>query len=303
MEWIERRLDAYENPEMVLPNVRSVMMVGLNYACDDPVEPQPGQGRFSRYAWNDCDYHSILRDKLKQVAKLLRAEAPDVRTRSVVDTAPLLERDFARLAGLGWFGKNTLLINKFQGSWLFLGAMLLDCELEYDSAHETSHCGTCTRCLDACPTDAFPEPYVLDATKCISYLNIELRDQAVPESLREGMGNWVFGCDICQDVCPWNRKAPTDNMDFSPREGSNPVDLQELLSLSEDEFAKRFQGTPLGRTGRNTLARTATIALGNTGDANCVPVLEQATQDDSALVAESAALALKALKQRLERSA
>lgn len=200
MKWIERRLDAYEDPGMVLQNVRSVVMVGLNYAHDVPAELAPGQGRVSRYAWNDRDYHSVIREQLKPVVSRVREVAPDVRTRVVVDTAPLLERDFARLAGLGWFGKNTLLINKRQGSWLFLGALLLDCELEYDAPHETAHCGTCTRCLDACPTDAFPAPYVLDATKCISYLNIELRDQPVPEPLRAGMGEWVSAA-MCVRMC------------------------------------------------------------------------------------------------------
>lgn len=297
MKWIERRIEAYENPSMVLQNVRSVVMVGLNYGSEAAVEPRPGQGRISRYAWNDCDYHIIIRDKLNHVVSQIREATPDVRTRVVVDTAPLLERDFARLAGLGWFGKNTLLINKFQGSWVFLGAMLLDCELEYDGPHETSHCGTCTRCLEACPTNAFPEPYVLDATKCISYLNIELRDQPVPEELRSGMEDWVFGCDICQDVCPWNRKVPENNSDFSPVADTNPVDCISLLSLTEEEFHLRFAGTPLERTGRDTIARNAAIALGNLKCSEANAALEEATENRSGFVAEAAKWAIAKIKE------
>jgi epoxyqueuosine reductase len=277
---------------MVLQKVRSVVMVGLNYGTSEPAPAAAGQGRVSRYAWNGRDYHDIVREKLQNVVAAVRTAAPNVRTRAVVDTAPLLERDFAKLAGLGWFGKNTLLINKFQGSWLFLGALLLDCELQYDTPHETSHCGTCTRCLDACPTDAFPEPYVLDATKCISYLNIELRDQPVPEALRSGMGEWVFGCDICQDVCPWNRKAPSDNAEFQPRFDLNPVDCRSLLEMTEAEFQTRFAGTPLERTGRNTIARNAAIVLGNTPNGDAASVLKAACADASELVAGAAAWAI-----------
>ncbi len=291
MKWIERRLDAYEDPTMVLPSVRSVVMVGLNYGSDEPAELRAGQGRISRYAWNECDYHAIVRDKLNKVVSRIREVAPKVRTRVVVDTAPLLERDFAKLAGLGWFGKNTLLINKYQGSWLFLGAMLLDCELDYDQPHETSHCGTCTRCLDACPTNAFPEPFVLDATKCISYLNIELRDQPIPEPLRAGMGEWVFGCDICQDVCPWNRKAPMDNREFAPRDDMNPVNCESLLQMDEPEFKARFAGTPLERTGRDTIARNAAIVLGNM-DCGTETLADVAQSHESLLVRDAARWAL-----------
>ncbi|MFK7819123.1 MAG: tRNA epoxyqueuosine(34) reductase QueG [Planctomycetaceae bacterium] len=299
MQWMERRLDAYEDPAMVLQNVRSVVMVGLNYGSVEPVEPTPGQGRVSRYAWNDTDYHSIIRQKLKSVAAAVRATDPAVRTRAVVDTAPLLERDFARLAGLGWFGKNTMLINKWQGSWFFLGALLLDCELVYDKPHETSHCGTCTRCLEACPTDAFPEPYVLDATKCISYLSIELRDQPVPEPLRAGMQDWVFGCDICQDVCPWNRKAPDGNDLFQPLPGMNPIDCLDLLALSEGEFQTKFKGTPMERTGRDTLVRSAAIVLGNTAGEAAIPCLDAACDVSKPVVTEACRWAIYQIQSRI----
>lgn len=291
MTWIERRLDAYENPGKVLPQVRSIVMVGLNYRSDDPVVPPPGFGRVSRYAWNGVDYHAVVREKLLSVAAALHESAPDVRTRAVVDTAPLLERDYARLAGLGWFGKNTLLINKLQGSWLFLGALLTDCELQYDAVHHASHCGTCTRCLDACPTDAFPEPFVLDATRCISYLNIELRDQPVPDKLRAGVGDWVFGCDICQDVCPWNRKAPSGEDTFHSLPDRNPIDCEVLLQMTPEEFRLRFAGTPLERTGRDALARNAAIVLGNCGGEEALPALERGCEDASELVRTAAAWA------------
>ena len=185
-------------------------MLAANYRTTDPSPPAPLAGRVSWYAWNDADYHALLRERLAKLADFLHEQRPGCRTRGTIDTAPLLERDFARAAGLGWFGKNTMLINKRQGSWIFLAGLLTDVDLVPDEPHETSHCGTCTRCLDACPTEAFPEPYVLDARKCIAYLTIELSG-AIPADARESMGEWLFGCDICQDVCPWNKKAPLKN--------------------------------------------------------------------------------------------
>ena len=211
-----------------------------------------------------------------------------------MDTAPLLERDFGKLAGLGWFGKNTMLINKRIGSWFFLAALLTDVELQPDEPHHTSHCGTCTRCLDACPTDAFVEPYVLDARKCISYLTIELRDQPIPIELRSPMGDWIFGCDVCQDVCPWNRKAPSSaEPAFAPREQLHPANLEWLLSLDKAGFEAAFAGTPMHRTGREALLRNAAIALGNSRDPHALPVLERALCDDEPLVREAAEWAIE----------
>lgn len=295
MQYLERRRDAYEHPAGVLPGVRSVVMLGLNYRTADPVESAAGQGRVSRYAWGSTDYHTLLRDRLKQLAKFVKLRRPGSRTRGVVDTAPLLERDFARLAGLGWFGKNTLLINKRQGSWLFLAALLTDLELVYDAPHETSHCGTCTRCLEACPTGAFEAPYVLDARKCISYLTIELRGP-VPASLRPGMGDWLFGCDVCQDVCPWNHKAPTTREPvFQPRPDLYPADAMRLLQLSAEEFQAAYADTPLARPGRAGLLRNAAIVLGNRGDGAAIPVLIAALQDPEPLVRGASVWALKQL--------
>ncbi|MCH7990579.1 MAG: tRNA epoxyqueuosine(34) reductase QueG, partial [Planctomycetes bacterium] len=292
MGYLPRREDAYEHPRHVLDGVRSIVMLGANYNSAKPQAAGSNEGVVARYAWGPADYHEVLKNRLDRLADFLHAQHPGCKTRGVVDTAPLLERDFARLAGLGWFGKNTLLINKKLGSWLFLAALLTDVELEYDQPHETSHCGTCTRCLDACPTDAFPEPYVLDARKCISYLNIELREP-IPEELREGMGEWLFGCDICQDVCPWNNKAPlSEDPAFQPIDDPSPVDAVELLQLTDEQFRERFRHTPLWRPKRAGLLRNAAIVLGNRGDKRAVPVLIDVLNDSERIIRGAAAWAL-----------
>ena len=320
MSYMSRREEAYSHPQFVLEGVRSVVLVGLNYfdreteATKIAVEKEalPG-GRVAKYAAGTCDYHDLLKKKLKSLAGVLHEARPGCRTRGIVDTAPLLERDFARLAGLGWFGKNTMLISKREGSFFFLGALLTDVELPADEPHHTEHCGSCTACLEACPTDAFPEPYVLDSTRCISYLTIELRDQPVPTELRSGMGDWLFGCDICQDVCPWNRKAPQTTVEeFRADAALSRASLVELLSLDEARFRERFRKTPLFRSGRAGLLRNAAIVAGNSGDLRLVPALCEALADDEELVRGAAAWALGqlggsevevALKQRLEEEA
>ena len=295
MSYIPRRESAYEHPRNVLASVRSVVMLAMNYRTDEP-EPSANTGRVSRYAWGTRDYHNVLRERLKQLADFLHERHTGCRTRGVVDTAPLLERDFARQSGLGWFGKNTMLINKKIGSWFFLAALLTDVELVADEPHNTSHCGSCTRCLDACPTDAFAEPYVLDARKCIAYLTIELRDKPIPTDLRPLMGEWIFGCDVCQDVCPWNRKAPTsDEPAFAPREILNPLDIDWLLQLDEAGFEAEFAGTPMHRTGRAALLRNALIALGNNGNQSAIPALSRALNDVEPLIRGAAAWALNRL--------
>ena len=331
MEYMANRESAYAHPDGVMPSVRSVVMLGMSYGPESGVagvewseppagnlgarsaRPQPPTniGRVATYAQGSRDYHDVIRDKLKSLANIVHKLSPGCRTRGVVDTAPLLERDFARLAGLGWFGKNTMLINKFAGSYLFLAALLLDVELPADQPHETAHCGTCTRCLEACPTDAFVEPYVLDSRRCISYLTIELRDKPIPIELRDGMGDWLFGCDVCQDVCPWNRKAPAGIEDeLLPTETLSNADARELLQLSEDEFRERFRRTPLYRPKRSGILRNAAIVLGNSGDERALPALIGALEDQSELVRGAAAWALgklgggdaaSALQSRAER--
>jgi epoxyqueuosine reductase len=288
MAYMHRHENACGHPSSILPDVRSVVMVGMNYK---PEGDRRQSGGVARYA-QGADYHGILRRRLNQLLAWVQTEVPGCRGRGVVDTAPLLERDFARRAGLGWFGKNTMLLNKRLGSYFFLGALLLDVELRPDPVHEASHCGTCTACLDACPTQAFPEPGVLDSRRCISYLTIELRGPIAAE-LREPMGDWLFGCDVCQEVCPWNRKAPAGReAAFTPRPDLEAVDLVELLSLSAEAFRARFRGTALTRARRRGLLRNAAIALGNRGDPAALPVLERALTDPEPLIREAAQWAI-----------
>jgi epoxyqueuosine reductase len=306
MEYMHRHVEARGHPSSILPEVRSVVMVGMNYK--PPVatsglasRPQSSlqarplaatSGQVACYA-RGADYHDVLRQRLNQLLDWLRGEVPECRGRGVVDTAPLLERDCARRAGLGWFGKNTMLLNKRLGSYFFLGALLLDLDLAPDPPHETSHCGTCTACLDACPTQAFVGPGWLDSRRCISYLTIELRG-SIPEELRPQLGEWVFGCDICQEVCPWNRKAPAGTEPaFQARADLEPVDLVELLGLSEEQFRQRFRGTALTRAKRRGLLRNAALVLGNRGDPAALPALRRALTDPEPLVREAARWAVE----------
>ena len=301
MSYLPDRAAAYEHPRHVLDGARSVLMLAMNYRTADAVPPQPGQGRVARYAWGVADYHDVIRDRLHRLADFLRGERPDAAARGVVDTAPLLEREFAQLAGLGWIGKNTLLLNKAAGSWFFLAALLTDVELEYDEPHAADHCGTCRACLDACPTAAFPQPYMLDATKCISYLTIELRG-AVPAELRPGVEDWLFGCDVCQDVCPWNHRAPTsDEPAFTPLATMNPVDLCELFSLDDGTFRHRFRHTPLWRPKRRGLLRNAAIVLGNQRPSLAVAALTRGLQDAEPIVRAACAWALGRYDQHATR--
>jgi epoxyqueuosine reductase len=293
MTYLPRRASAYEHPRSVLPPVRSIVMIAVNYKAGDEPPAQPHAGRVARYARGGVDYHHLLRERLQHLADWLHQQVPGCRTRAVVDTAPLLERDFAQLAGLGWFGKNTMLIHKRAGSFLLLGGLLTDVDLPSDEPHHTAHCGTCTRCLDICPTDAFPEPYVLDARRCIAYATIELKGP-IPSDLREGIGDWLFGCDLCQDVCPWNRKSPrTNDPAFQPRNDLHPADAVALLQLTEDEFQQRYRDTPLGRPGRSGLRRNAALVLGNRRESTAIPALIAACSDDDPVVRDAAAWALE----------
>ncbi len=292
MRYLADRLDAYEHPNRILDGARSLIMLGVHYRTREPADPRPGQGRVSRYAWGPADYHDLIHDRLKQLRQVLLDARPDTRARGVVDTAPLLEREFAQLAGLGWIGKNTMLINKHAGSWFFLAALITDIELHYDSPHTADHCGSCRACLDACPTGAFPAPGVLDATRCISYLTIELRG-GIPRELRSGMGDWLFGCDVCQEVCPWNRKAPrVEQPEFHPAAGMNPVDLAELFRLADEDIRGRFRHTPLWRAKRRGLLRNAAIVLGNQRAIEAIDALAAGLNDAEPLVRAACAWAL-----------
>lgn len=292
MRYLENRQAAYAHPSHVLDGVRSLLMLGLPYSTATPIPPQSGQARISRYAWGELDYHDVIHDKLHQLSDHARLLFPDATVRGVVDTAPLLEREFAVLAGLGWIGKHTLLLNREAGSWMFLAALLLDQPLVHDSPWQHDYCGTCTACLDACPTQAFPQPYVLDARRCISYLTIELREP-IPEPLRAGIGDWLFGCDICQDVCPWNRRVPPSNDPaFHPRSDLNPLDLAPLFLWTDADFRQHFRTTPLWRAKRRGILRNAAIVLGNQRTLEAIPSLTHALTDPEPLVRGAAAWAL-----------
>ncbi len=295
MTYLADRADRYEHPNHILDGARSILMLAMPYRTNEPLVAMPGYGRISRYAWGDVDYHDIIHQRLHELRARLSQLRPNAHARGVVDTAPMLEREFGLLAGLGWIGKNTLLLNKQWGSWFFLAALLTDQELQYDAPSDTDHCGTCRACLDACPTQAFPQPYVLDASKCISYLTIELRE-AIPNELRSGIQNWLFGCDVCQDVCPWNHKpTATAEPGFQPREGMSLVELTRLFELSDGDFRDLFRRTPLWRAKRRGILRNAAIILGNQRDQKSRAALELGLQDVEPIVREACDWALRQL--------
>ena len=306
MAWLGRNLDKRADPRQLVPGARSVVCLGMYY--DPPPAATGGAltGRIARYARGD-DYHDLIKSRLAELWDGFRARAgDDVGGRYYVDTAPVLERELAARAGLGWWGKNTVLINRRAGSYFFLAELITTAELNLDEP-ATDHCGSCTRCLDACPTQAFPEPYVLDARRCISYLNIELKG-SIPEDLRHGMGDWLLGCDICQDVCPWNRRgATTREPAFHARDGLDPVDLVELIAMDRDAFNERFRRNPAKRPKRRGMLRNAAVALGNSDQQEAaVPVLAEVLQkEEEHLVRAHVAWALGKLggveaKQALE---
>jgi len=323
-----------EDPRAAMPGIRSVIVCLLNYNTKFPLSTEAGlagrngepKGWVSRYGWGD-DYHQVLLERLEALIARLRERFPEpFEARAYVDTGPIQERVAAKYAGLGWLGKNTLLLTQTIGSYFFLGVILTNLEVEptlrAGEMPAPDLCGSCTRCLEACPTQAFVEPYVMDARKCISYLTIELRG-SIPEELRQPMGNHVFGCDICQDVCPWNRHAPVSALaQFLPKtllsreenernESDAPADgnsllhprLESLLSLNEEDFREMFRGSPVKRTKWRGLIRNACIAAGNSKVAHASPSYERicerlkklAACSDS-VVAESAQWALSRIQ-------
>ena len=290
----------------VAPWARSVVVCAINYNTNNPYSTQvhdPSRGWISRYAWSREDYHDAVLRRLKEVEAILRQALPADRqssliTRSYVDTGPIVERVFAKYAGVGWIGKNTCIIDQKKGSWLFLGVILTSLELTPDLP-APDRCGTCTRCIEACPTDAILAPYQLDSNRCISYLTIEKRG-SIPEELRGGIGHHVFGCDICQDVCPWNRKSPSSAApEFEPRPGLVNPALAWLAEMSTEEFREVFRGSAIRRTKRSGLRRNAAIAMGNSGNKDFLPLLDQLAADEDQTVGESAQWA----KARLLKSA
>lgn len=285
----DRRAEVRDDPRRLLPSARSIVCVGKVYQTSWPhTMADPERGWISRYAWG-ADYHDELRRGLRELEARIRERAGEpVESKICVDTAPLLERSYARMAGLGWIGRNTMLIDQRMGSWFFLGELLLSVEIEPD-APAPDRCGTCTACIEACPTTAIG-PLGVDSTRCISYFTIELRGP-VPEERRAGIGTHVFGCDICQDVCPWNRRAPeTADPAYAPREFAPP--LERLAALGEAEFRELFRGTPVTRARYSGFLRNVAIAMGNAGLAKFRAPLEGLAHSGDLLVAEAARWAL-----------
>ena len=282
----------------VAPWAKSVVVCAINYNSAEPYSTQvqdPNRGWISRYAWSREDYHDVVLRRLKQMEAALHDAAkgiePALMTRSYVDTGPIVERVFAKYAGVGWIGKNTCLINQKNGSWLFLGVILTSLDLAPDLP-APDRCGTCTRCIEACPTDAITASYELDSNRCISYLTIEKRG-SIPEDLRAGIGRHVFGCDICQDVCPWNRKAPvTSAQEFGPSPGLVNPALEWLAEMSAEDFRNHFRRSPIRRAKRSGMRRNAIVAIGNSGNREFLPILEKLASDEDDSVAESARWAM-----------
>lgn len=299
MDWMATTADRRADPKVLWPEAKSAVMVAMSYAPDaDPIAvlETPDRGAISVYA-KGKDYHDILKSRLKQIAgKLVSLTGADVKV--FVDTAPLMEKPLAVLAGIGWQGKHTNLVSRSHGSWLFLGALLTTAELAPDSP-EVDHCGSCRRCLDVCPTAAFPGPYQLDARRCIAYLTIEHKGQIARE-FRKAIGNRIFGCDDCLAVCPWNKFAEASReARFAARVETDNPPLADLLALDGESFRARFSGTPVKRTGRDRFVRNVLIAVGNSGDAALVPGLRALLDDASPLVR---GMAVWALAQLIDQS-
>lgn len=329
MRYLEARDEAGElkraSIQAVAPWARSVMVCALNYNTSHPYSTQvkdPAHGWISRYAWSQQDYHKVVMSRLRRIEAKLKevfaqdlatkratpqqqlaqsspirtAQGPELKTRCYVDTGPIVERVYAKYAGVGWIGKNTCILNQKLGSWLFLGVLLTSLELG-PSLETPDRCGTCTRCVDACPTSALIVPYQLDSNRCIAYLTIEKRG-AVPEEMRDGIGRHVFGCDICQDVCPWNRKAPvTAVAELQPREALVSPPLESLAGIDDEDFQKTFRGSPVRRAKRDGLRRNAVVAMGNSGNTGFLPKLRELMDDADPIVAEHARWAIRKLSQ------
>jgi epoxyqueuosine reductase len=291
MAWLARDPERRANPTAVVPGARSVLVVARNYYTGHPATELRDRGRISRYAWGD-EYHDSMTRSVRRLYERVQTLAPDASGRWYVDTGPVMEKAWAEVAGLGWIGKHTNVIRRGTGSWFFLGALLLDVELEYGSPAR-DYCGTCTACIDVCPTDAIVAPYVLDARRCISYLTIENRGP-IPVEFREAIGNRVFGCDECQDVCPWNRFATAmpEAAIFGPRPGNEAPGLLDLLQLDVDEFRSRFRNSPVKRAKFEGFRRNLVVALGNSGERTAIEPLGAILEDASPLVRGHAAWAL-----------
>jgi len=259
MQWLERDAEKRIDVTKILPNAKSVICVALNYFTPVQHSNTPALGKISRYAWGD-DYHLVLTKRLEKLSEFIKSEIPGVEGKIYVDTGPVMEKAWAARAGIGWLGKHTNIITRKFGSWVFLGEILIDAQLEYDTPM-LDYCGKCTACIDACPTQAIVQPYVLDANKCISYLTIEHRNK-LPQEHVLNFQNWIYGCDICQDVCPWNRfQKETEEPAFQPRKENVAPKLTELAEMSQEEFSRRFRKSSMKRTKHSGLTRNAKAVI------------------------------------------
>ena len=298
MEWMARNVERRSDPREVLPGAKSVIVLALNYfqGSEQPKPKSGKQGIIARYAWGD-DYHDLVTPRLKD----LNAYLEDIggKQRYYVDTGPVLERDFASESGLGWNGKSTVQIHRKLGTWFFLADIITTLEIEPDSP-EKDRCGSCTRCITACPTDAITSPHQLDARRCISYLTIEHKG-SIPEEFRRAMGDRIYGCDDCLEVCPWNRFAVVSReATLHAREAMFELSLTDYLKLSDEEFRELFRGSPIKRSKRPRILRNVCVALGNIGTEQDLPALEEAAKDPDPLISEHAQWAICEIKQRLK---
>lgn len=301
MTWLERNIDRRTNPQLVQPGTRSVIVLAMNYWQGSPEQPESPtdlkspHGRIARYAWND-DYHDLIEPNLRKIDDFLRQNGGVQRC--YVDTGPVLERDFAALAGAGWHGKSTMLIHPELGTWFFLAEVLTTLDLAPDEPLP-NRCGSCTRCIDSCPTGAITAPHQLDARRCISYLTIELKG-SIPGEFRPLIGDRIYGCDDCLAACPWNRFAQASHeAAFAPRPAAR-LSLRELLALDDEQFRALFRGSPIKRIKRRGLLRNVCVALGNVGTKDDLPALEHAAADPEPLIAEHARWALEQIRNRLK---
>ncbi len=272
-------------------------MLALPYRSMEPSAAKSDCGQVARYAVGELDYHDVIHERLKHLKAWLQQASPGALVRGVVDTAPLLEREFAEAAGLGWVGKNTLLLNRTWGSYFFLAALLTDVLLDFDPPQEKGYCGSCTACLDACPTQAFVDPYVLDAKRCLSYLTIEHRG-TVDGELAKQFDQWIFGCDVCQEVCPWNRKAMlSDETVFEPRPELAELDLDEMLQMDDSSFRNRFKNTPMWRSKRRGMIRNAILLAVNKRMVHLLPSIQKLLTDEEVVIRDAAAWAMDRLSE------
>ncbi len=301
MDYLQRNIDRRTDVIKIMAPAKSVIVCAKVYNTDFPLSTEMTdrtKGWISRYSWGD-DYHEVLQKMLFELFEFIKSESSrEVIGRVYVDTGPVVERVYAKYAGVGWFGKNTCIINQQKGSWFFLGEIITDIQLEYDGP-VPERCGTCNRCMEACPTDAILEPYILDSRRCISYLTIELRHD-IPVGIRDKIGHHIFGCDICQDVCPWNRKAQeTTEPVFQPRSGLFNPDLNEMAKLTVEDFQVKVKHSPIKRSKFKGFLRNVAVAMGNSENSKFLATLKKLAKHDESIIADHAKWAIDKIQSNI----